>query len=156
MCCKLFPIDWLEAPKPAGQWCAHCTPGKGCGIWQVRPQGCVDYHCIWRLDAALGPEWRPDRARFILNHDRADAPLSVVIDPATPQAHRRAPYAAQLQKTTRHLLETQGKPLLLLCGEARAVLMPDGEVVLPAGLDLHHVRIERHERAGARFWRAIF
>ena len=32
MCCKLFEINWLDRPKPAGKWCPHCRPGQGCAI----------------------------------------------------------------------------------------------------------------------------
>ena len=30
LCCKVFDVPVLE--KPAGQWCKHCLPGRGCGI----------------------------------------------------------------------------------------------------------------------------
>ena len=28
LCCKVYNVPEIE--KPAGKWCRHCTPGKGC------------------------------------------------------------------------------------------------------------------------------
>src|SRR5436305_14221849 len=36
LCCKLLSITELE--KPIGKWCPHCEIGKGCKIYDCRPQ----------------------------------------------------------------------------------------------------------------------
>jgi hypothetical protein len=36
MCCKVYNI--AEISKPAGKWCSHCKPGKGCVIHDAPPR----------------------------------------------------------------------------------------------------------------------
>jgi hypothetical protein len=156
LCCKLFDVDWLEKPKPAGAWCHHCQPGKGCAIWRNVPEKCASYYCVWRLDPNLGPEWKPEKARFILTHAHEEAPLAVVLDPAAPDAHRREPYWSVLQKTARQHLEGRGSTIVIFRGTRRALLMPEGEIEIPQGTLLHEIRIDRYERAGIITFRAVF
>jgi hypothetical protein len=156
LCCKLFDVDWLEKPKPAGAWCHHCTPGVGCRIWQSLPQRCADYYCVWRVDPDLAPNWRPDVARFILSHAHQEAPLAVLVDPAFPDAHRREPYRALLAETARQVLEGRGSTLVVFVGKKRFLLFPDGEVPIPDGVALHDIRIEARSGANGRFWRPAF
>ena len=40
MCCKVPYIKEFE--KPAGVWCRHAVPGKGCGIYESRPGSIYD------------------------------------------------------------------------------------------------------------------
>jgi hypothetical protein len=156
MCCKLFDIAWLEKPKPAGKWCHHCKPGIGCDIWQNLPAQCASYFCVWRLDPDLAEEWRPDRARFILTHAHQDAPLTVMVDPLQPGAHRREPYREQLAKTARGILEGRGSTIVVFVGERRFLLFPDREVPIPAGVLLSDIRIVRHDRGAPHEWSPIF
>jgi hypothetical protein len=156
LCCKLFDVDWLDRPKPAGAWCHHCTPGRGCAIWQSLPQRCGDYFCVWRLDPDLGPEWKPERAKFILTHAHQDAPLAVVLDPAMPDAHRREPYLSALRRTARQHLEGRGSTIVIFAGVRRTLLFPDGEVPIPDGLPLQDIRINRIERGGMVRWEPVF
>jgi hypothetical protein len=155
-CCKLFEIDWLEKPKPAGKWCHHCKPGQGCSIWQNVPPRCADYYCVWRIDPALGDEWRPDRARFILTHATLDAPLTVMLDPGAPDAHRREPYRSKLARTARDILLAKGSTLVVFNGTRRSLLFPDAEVPIPDGVALHEIRILRRETPAGPRWEAEF
>lgn len=156
MCCKLFDVDWLDRPKPAGKWCHNCLPGRGCAIWQTLPEGCANYFCVWRLDPDLPDAWRPDKARFILSHAHQDAPLAVLVDPAQPDAHRREPYRSELAKTARGILEGRGSTIVVFTGAHRALLLPDREVPIPAGVALSDIRIEKRVGAGAVEWRPVF
>lgn len=156
LCCKLFDVDWLDQPKPAGQWCHHCKPGRGCAIWQNVPAQCASYYCVWRVDPELGPEWKPERARFILTHAHEDAPLAIILDAGAPDAHRREPYWSALLKTARQHLEGRGSTIVIFRGRHRALLMPEGEVEIPAGISLQEIRIDRYERAGIATFKAVF
>ena len=156
LCCKLFDIDWLEKPKPAGKWCPHCKPGVGCKIWERVPTRCATYYCVWRLDPDLAPTWRPDVARFILSHAHQEAPLSVLVDPGFPDAHRREPYARMLAETARGILEGRGSTLVVFVGQKRSLLFPDCEIPIPDGVELHEIRIEARTGASGRFWRPTF
>jgi len=156
MCCKLFDVDWLEKPKPAGKWCHHCQPGRGCKIWQQLPKKCGDYYCIWRIDPELAAEWRPDQARFILTHAHQDAPLAVLIDPTMPDAHRREPYWSILRKTARQHLEGRGSTLVTFCGTKRSLIFPDGEVPISDSVVLSDITIERRESVDGPHWSPVF
>lgn len=61
VCCYVPFIDTPELKKPAGVVCPNCT-GRGCGIYETRPQVCRDYYCGWRYTAQLGDDWRPDKS----------------------------------------------------------------------------------------------
>jgi hypothetical protein len=97
MCCKLPPIPELE--KAAARWCQHAAPGKGCSIYENRPTVCRRFYCHWMVDPGLGPEWKPDRAKFVMFPDRECADIyNVMVDPAFPDAWTKPPYLAAIKK----------------------------------------------------------
>src|SRR5436190_15012694 len=89
LCCKVLDIPALD--KAAGKWCSHCQPGKGCGIYTARPAACRGFYCEWMISKGLGPEWRPERARFLLAKSN-DGRLTAHVDPGYPAAWRASPY----------------------------------------------------------------
>src|SRR4051812_22511432 len=64
LCCKVIAVTDFD--KPPGVWCAHCIRGKGCGIYESRPTDCRTFFCEWMLEHGLGPEWKPEHAKFAL------------------------------------------------------------------------------------------
>src|SRR5690348_640573 len=64
LCCKVAAVD--EISKPNGVWCRHCTKGRRCSVYEVRPLSCRSFYCQWMLERSLGPEWKPERAKFAL------------------------------------------------------------------------------------------
>lgn len=93
MCCKLLDIPALE--KPANRWCRHCAPGRGCTIYDSRPQPCRDFACVWlesqRESNPLPPELKPDQCGVVLSFapDRRD--VMVYCDPGDPDAWKSPP-----------------------------------------------------------------
>jgi hypothetical protein len=77
-----------ELAKPEGTWCAHCTPGRGCGIYERRPETCDAFSCQWLLNPYLPEALRPDRSKVIFDTDDSRR-LIVRCDPADPLAWRR-------------------------------------------------------------------
>lgn len=132
MCCKLFDIDWLDRPKPAGRWCHHCRPGSGCAIWSSRPSPCATFFCMWRRLAALGDEWRPDRAGFIISQAQNAHQWNVTVDPTRPGAWEREPFRNQLSRTAGTALEN-GEVVVLRIGSRQLILSPQGVVPVPPG-----------------------
>lgn len=132
-CCKLLGIETLG--KPAGPWCEHFFEG-GCRIYDDRPDECRGFHCAWlksqRLppEARMGPEWRPDRAGFVMYTDRGGLRLNVVVEPADPLAWRREPYHGYLKRISRRSAE--GHELVVYVGERRILVLPDEDVELEA------------------------
>lgn len=142
LCCKVYKIDWLDKPKPAGKWCHNCKPGQGCSIWQSVPQKCLDFYCSWRRMPQLGDDWRPDRAGFIMHRQDAHLPYEIVPDPGRPNSWRLEPYYSQLKRAAQSAVE-QGTVLLVISGGRHTILLPDGEVPVPPGLENTDFRVER-------------
>ena len=57
VCCHSLRV--IELDKPAGIYCQHCVPGKGCGIYETRFDICRTFLCGWRQVPQLGDAWRP-------------------------------------------------------------------------------------------------
>jgi hypothetical protein len=134
LCCKLCAV--IQLNKPAGQWCPHASPGSGCKIHDRRPQACREFYCVWLLDPALGPEWKPEVARFVLSANiRA---FTVVVDPGMPLAWKRAPYYSRLKRLSERLFAENKRVVVDLKGQITVVL-PDRDVplgVIPPGAEI--------------------
>lgn len=72
-CCQVLNIDEPDMVKPADQMCMHCT-GKGCGVYDSRPQVCRDWDCVWRRIDSMPMETRPDHLGVLFTIDRQAEP----------------------------------------------------------------------------------
>jgi hypothetical protein len=126
LCCKVFPVPWIDE-KPAGSWCKHCTPGKGCGIWQTRPQKCRDFLCQYFYIPEMTEEWRPDRAKFLVHTEINDFILMIHADPAQPNAWKREPYGSKIRGIAAHRMSI-GKGVVLYLAGKKFIITPDSEV----------------------------
>jgi hypothetical protein len=93
LCCKLMRIDSI--PSPADTWCQYCTPGRGCRIYETRPDECRNFFCDWMTTKLLGEEWKPSVAKMIVTGGGTNYRTQVQVDPGTPDAWRREPYYSQ-------------------------------------------------------------
>jgi len=128
MCCKVIAIP--ELAKPAARWCRHAVPGRGCGMYENRPTGCRRFYCYWMVDPALGPEWKPERAKFVMFPD-SDCPemLNVMVDPAFPDAWTRRPFFAAIKDWVA-LGAPSGRFALVHVGSRLTAVLPDSIVEL--------------------------
>lgn len=127
LCCKLQAIDELQ--KPAGRWCAHFATRKGCAIYDARPQACRSYQCAWTMLRGFGDEWRPDRARFLM--DAGEGQLVIYPDPGTPDAWRHEPFYSRIKA----LASRARSPFTLVLVRRRGsilVVFPEAEIDLGA------------------------
>ena len=124
MCCKVLHVPELD--KPAGPWCGNALPGRGCAIYAERPGSCVDFWCGWRLDGKLGPEWKPDRARFLLNQTGGGANIIVAVDPSFPNAWLKEPYQSTIRRWAREGA-AKGRFVFVRIGRRCLSLLPDGD-----------------------------
>jgi hypothetical protein len=124
MCCKAPSI--VELDKPAGIWCRHAVPGNGCSIYGKHPPSCRSFHCLWLQDESFGPEWKPDRAKFVLYLQHDGPNLWAAVDPGFPNAWRKPPYHARLQHMTQARAE-HGGFLFVRIGERVIAVLPDGD-----------------------------
>ncbi len=128
MCCKLPLIKELE--KPIDRWCRHAVIGKGCGIYEARPPVCQSFFCQWMVDSGLGPEWKPEKAKFILYIDREkEEVFNVAVDPAFPDAWTRPPFFAAIKNWVLEGAE-RGRFVLVRVGRRWSALLPDRIVEL--------------------------
>ncbi len=127
LCCKVLYIAELD--KAAGKWCTHWRPSNGCGIHPARPVSCRGFYCEWMTSKGLGPEWKPDRCKFMLSKTNGGRNLTAHVDPGFPKAWRATPYyenfkiwaAEAAKQTPLHLVS-------VMVGERVTVILADSEV----------------------------
>ncbi len=122
LCCKLFPVPELD--KPAGKWCPHIAQGAGCGIHATRPDVCRAFFCQWIENHDLGPEWKPERSKFVLSIYPGSNSLAVTVDPGAPQAWKQEPYYRNLRRWAAAAL-AQGDQVLVFVGDQATAILPD-------------------------------
>jgi hypothetical protein len=127
LCCKVYTVKELN--KPEGQWCPHVARGTGCNIHETRPHVCRQFYCSWLIDPNLGPEWKPEIARFVISADPKYQALTVSVDPGMPLAWKREPYYSTLKQFSQVFFRIGNKVLVSLRGHITIVL-PDSDVPL--------------------------
>ena len=129
LCCKLIAVTALA--KPPGTWCAHCVRGEGCGIYETRPGECAHFICGFLSMTHLGEEWRPLHSKLIMDIQTTEGSMIIYVDPARPDAWRRAPYYAMIREWARRAL-ARNKRVTVRIGERIIVVLPDHAIDLGA------------------------
>lgn len=124
LCCKVYDVP--AVPMTAGSWCPNCQPGKGCRIYEARPQQCRDFLCLWITQDFLGPEWKPERSRFVLTMDGGSRLLHAQVDPGASQAWRKEPYYSQFRRWA----AAGSRPVIVFVGKTATAVTAQGEVPL--------------------------
>lgn len=149
LCCKVYDVPALE--KPAGSWCSHCRPGRGCGIHETRPDHCRAFHCLWMTQTWLGPEWKPERSKLVLTVDPATRHLLVQVDPGAAGAWRRDPFYGQLKRWAAEGARER-RQVIVFVNKSATVVLPDRDVALGVlGPGDRIVVRERQTPAGTTF-----
>lgn len=138
MCCKLYPVPVMD--KPQNVWCRECKPGKGCGIWESRPQFCRDFHCHYILDAQVGEDWKPEVSKFIMNF-QSNNTMWIKVDPAHKTAWKKEPYYSVLKRWSADFIAAGGY-LLVDDGLAAYCVTPSDDVVVSS----HGKKVDFHIR----------
>lgn len=125
LCCKVLRIDWLE--KPANKRCVHSVPG-GCGIHGSHPAGCRDFFCLWIDNAAFGPEWKPDKARFVMTKSPSGRGLLLNVDIDAPDAWKAEPYYSQLKYYAQ--ATQQGNYIVVCVGDRFWAIFPEENLAI--------------------------
>jgi hypothetical protein len=103
------------------------------------------------LDANLGPEWKPDRAKFVLHVQPNGINLQVAVDPKFPNAWLKPPYYDRLKTWARANAE-RGAFLFARIGGRVIALLPDRDEDLgPVGLTDEIAVARRFAPAGYRY-----
>jgi hypothetical protein len=122
MCCKVPYIE--EFDKPAGVWCRHAVAGEGCAIYGERPASCRGFYCLWMQDASFGPEWKPEKAKFVVYVQRNGVNLQIGVDPGFPNAWMRPPFYAQIKRWAAEGAE-RGRFVFVRIGPRMIAVLPD-------------------------------
>ncbi|MCB4767926.1 YkgJ family cysteine cluster protein [Ancylobacter sp. Lp-2] len=128
LCCKVYTIPVLD--KPEGQWCPHCTPGRGCGIYASRPDYCRAFHCEWLAAPRFPDHWKPTRSKMVVTRFPGNGFLYVQVDPGHPRAWSRQPYRGDLARWARQLLPRGAHVLVFVHDEATLII---GYQAIPLG-----------------------
>ncbi len=115
--------------KPVAKWCPHCAPGRGCKIYETRPEECRTFNCNWTFDTRLGPQWKPEKSKFILITAPEGNGLEIRCDPGFPTAWRVEPFHSQIRDWSREALE-MGGIVVVYVGNSGTLITPDREFVL--------------------------
>lgn len=65
VCCEYMPISTQGLVKPCETLCPNVIVNRGCSVYNTRPNVCRTWHCLWRRDATMPDELRPDKSRMI-------------------------------------------------------------------------------------------
>jgi hypothetical protein len=131
LCCKLFDVP--DVPKPAGKWCQHCQPGKGCKIYDTRPDTCRKFLCGWLVSPGFGPEWKPERCKLIMQLLVVDDVfwVNAYVDEAYPAAWQRADIYKRLKQIAAGNPAVGNKLNLVVrvqIGRRHIIVLPDRDV----------------------------
>ncbi len=136
MCCKLPSIE--EFGKPANQWCRHISKASGCAIYETRYDTCRGYRCLWLLNDDLGPEWQPNKCKFIIHKVEGSVGLWVNVDKSFPMAWKQEPFYQTIKSWSQQSRE--GKGYVAVCVGSRTIVVfpeEDMEIVgVQNGADL--------------------
>jgi hypothetical protein len=150
LCCKVYAVPPIDN-KPAGVWCKHCTPGKGCGIWKSRPEFCQDFQCLWIQDPRLGPEWKPDVSKFLMNIVMDGKRIMVIADQGAPYSWRREPYYSIFKTKSLEMLEGQ-VTIMIIAGNKKYLMMPEGEILLGGANDYVNFDVGKRNTPNGPRW----
>jgi hypothetical protein len=79
-------------------------------------------------DGSLGPEWKPDIARFVMNIQGGNV-LAVTVDPGHRTAWMREPYYAKFKQMSLELF-AKGLMVVVSDGINKILITPDSDVIL--------------------------
>ena len=95
MCCTLMGVD--EPPhltKPPNTKCQHCVSGKGCTIYEHRPDMCRGFYCQWLVNPKLDDLLYPLTAKIVTYETSfaGNRNLAFAVDPHRPDRWLQHPY----------------------------------------------------------------
>jgi hypothetical protein len=84
---------------------------------------------MWLVDPTLGPEWKPEKARFVVALDLLGyGGLTVTLDPDRPDAWKKEPYHSTIRGWARKFRPENRKVLIIDHRGFVTVVLPDRDV----------------------------
>jgi hypothetical protein len=122
LCCKVMAIE--ELAKPAGSWCPHCKPRRGCLVYADRPGECRTFSCMWLVNELLDESWKPNRSKLVLT--TSDDGIEIRCDPGYPDAWRKEPFRSEIREWAISG-ETHDVTVVVVAGQRMILVAPDRE-----------------------------
>ena len=119
LCCRLPDIEELQ--KPANMLCRHGMEGRGCSIYETRPQGCRDFWCLWRSGTRLGEHWNPVHSHMMVYVQGPQ--VTVLVEPDHAKIWRQPPYHAELTNWASEL-QKGGGYIIVFAGDVVTKIAP--------------------------------
>lgn len=100
LCCKLVPVE--EIGKPGNTRCRFQKSGKGCSIYEFKPDSCSHWSCAWLTGKDTENIKRPDKGHYIIDgyftymdlligdEEKQFKALQIWVDPKHKQAYQDA------------------------------------------------------------------
>lgn len=148
LCCKLAEVKALA--KPMGILCRHCEPGRGCTIYETRPDECRVFYCLYRSSPLIGEIWRPRDCHMAMSYEPQATRINVWVDLDFAGAWRAAPYLRQLRQLALLMLRQRGS-LIIWEGERAFAVLPDREIDLGPAMGKQIVVMGRDGPAGEEY-----
>jgi hypothetical protein len=148
-CCDILEV--AAVAKPVNQLCKYWETGKGCNIYNNRPQMCRAFSCAW-LQGHFDDDWFPEKAGIVVHFSQGA--LNVAVDPACPDRWQQEPYFSKLCELSLNGIRVSGTApyaTLVVVGSNKFALLgrtivrdptPFGIAFVPVGPDTF------------RFWKA--
>lgn len=144
LCCKLLGVDELR--KPVNKWCPHCDVGKGCLIYEDRPQSCRDFMCLWKFKKSL-PVWMfPAHSKCVLYPNVLGTQLGVLVDPGRPDAWREPRVLRLLTHMSNNMSIIVSNGHSLWAVEPSGPRLIDNDELEMRGIKLYRPTMEKEER----------
>ena len=119
LCCSLLGI--VELKKPVFKICKHCVIGKGCKIYEVKPQTCTEFLCDYRTSAEVPEYWNPKVCGMVLHSE--NNMLSVICSSGSKHRWKQEPYWSYIKRVAAVLharygahvrIVRKGEPVLVI------------------------------------------
>lgn len=123
LCCTVLGI--VELQKPVFTICKHCVIGKGCKIYDVKPQTCTGFLCYYRLAADVAEYWNPKVCGMVLHRETGGEMemISIICSSSAKHRWKEEPYWSDIRQMVTVLnaryrgyvrIIRKGKPVLVL------------------------------------------
>lgn len=129
LCCKLLFVEAMR--RPVNKWCRHCVIGRGCGVYETRPEECRDFFCGFMTLPQLGEEWRLSNSKFIVAADTGGNSIFVNVDPTRPDVWKSEPFYSRLKEWASNAVPSHGHVIVYI-DRQRIVILPNRDVDLGA------------------------
>jgi hypothetical protein len=129
LCCKLMGV--AELGKKRMEWCPHVAKGRGCGVYELRPQSCREFQCVWLWSQSNGPTPMPAN----LKPSVSGVVLDIASDGKSLVAHYNTGVSPTDDTPINRFLSALSKRMAILVKQGRRTMVIKDDEVLAEQMD---------------------